>query len=147
MKWHPRKRVLVPTDFSEPSADAIRTALEFVEHGQDVHVLYVLQPLDHTSPGVLLGDVDDETRSDNARHHLEDYLRRHELEGVSGVVEIGDPGFTISDYVEREHVDLIVMPSHGYHGLRRVLLGSVAERVLRHASCPVLVLRRHDQDL
>jgi len=146
MKWHPRQRVLVPVDFSDPAAEAIHTALEFVESARNVHTLHVLSPLDHVSPGVLHGGVDDESRQTNARHFLEEFLARNQVKGVTAEVRVGDPGMTISEYVKEQGIDLIVMPSHGYHGLRRILLGSVAERVLRHAECPVLVLRRSDRD-
>ena len=61
---------------------------------------------------------------------------------MTQVVREGDPGLMIADYAADVQADLIVMPSHGYHGVKRLLLGSVAERVLRHANCPVLVLRR-----
>lgn len=50
----------------------------------------------------------------------------------------------IADSADETRTDLIVMPSHGDHGVARVLLGSVTERVLRHAKCPILVLRRRD---
>ena len=52
------------------------------------------------------------------------------------LIREGDPGLIIADYADEVHADLIVMPSHGYHGVKRLLLGSVAERVLRHANCP-----------
>jgi nucleotide-binding universal stress UspA family protein len=54
---------------------------------------------------------------------------------------LGDPFWEICKAAEQEHADLIVMGSHGRTGLAHVLLGSVAERVVRHASCPVLVAR------
>ena len=57
-------------------------------------------------------------------------------------VQFGDPGHGITDYAEEVGADVIVMPSHGRTGLRRLLIGSVAERVLRLAHCPVLVLRK-----
>jgi universal stress protein A len=57
-------------------------------------------------------------------------------------VVIGDAMWEICQAVEREHADLIVMGSHGRTGLAHVFLGSVAERVVRHASCPVLVARK-----
>ena len=53
----------------------------------------------------------------------------------------GDPGHEITEFAERVKADLIVMPSHGRTGLSRLLIGSVAERVIRLAHCPVLVLR------
>ncbi len=58
----------------------------------------------------------------------------------------GDPGLVITDYATEIGAGLIVIPSHGYHGLKRLVLGSVAERVIRHADCSVLVLRRGDAD-
>jgi nucleotide-binding universal stress UspA family protein len=70
----------------------------------------------------------------------------HELTGLTELVQVGNPGIVISDYAKQSGAELVVMPSHGHHGLRRILLGSVAERVLRHAECPVLVLRRADKD-
>ena len=53
-------------------------------------------------------------------------------------------GLAIADHAGQVEAELIVIPSHGYTGIKHLLLGSVAERVLRHAQCPVLILRRHD---
>ena len=58
----------------------------------------------------------------------------------------GKPGVTILKVSEEISADLIVIPSHGYHGMKRLVLGSVAERVIRHATCSVLVLRRSDAE-
>lgn len=146
MSWLPKKTVLVPTDFSEPSADAVHTALEMVESGRDVHVLHVLPPIEHTAPGVLLGDLDEPTRVSRATEYLDGFLDRHGINGVTTCVQTGDPGLVVSEYAAAQHVDLIVIPSHGHHGLRRILLGSVAERIIRYADCPTLVLRRRDAD-
>ena len=146
MSWLPRKTVLVPTDFSIPSVEAIRTALELVDEPADIQVLHVLQPLEHTAPAVLFGDFDEESRKQRASEFLGDFLKRHELAGLTEVVRVGDPGLEIAEFVKQNAVDLIVIPSHGHHGLKRILLGSVAERVLRHAECPTLVLRRTDRD-
>lgn len=146
MKWLPKKCVVVPTDFSEHSVQAIHTSLEMVEHGSAVHVLHVLPGQDYTSELGLYAPMNDETRVDAAENHLKEFLKRHDLDGVKSQVRVGDPGFGISEYAKEVAADLIVMPSHGYHGVRRILLGSVAERVLRHAECPVLVLRRSGSD-
>ncbi|MBI1310628.1 universal stress protein [bacterium] len=146
MSWLPKKTVLVPTDFSEPSADAVHTALELVECGADVHVLHVLQPIEHNAPEVLFGDLDDDTRRDKAGQFLADFLKRHGINGVTRIIRIGDPGLAVAEYAAENNADLIVIPSHGHHGLRRILLGSVAERIIRHAECPTLILRRKDHD-
>ena len=146
MSWLPRKTIVVPTDFSEPSVDAIRTAMELVTQSDSVHVIHVLEKIEHTAPAVMFGDFEDETRKERAGEFLNGYLKRHELAGLTELVQVGNPGIVISDYAKQAEADLIVMPSHGHHGLRRILLGSVAERVLRHAECPVLVLRRADKD-
>ena len=67
--------------------------------------------------------------------------------GVQVNVAFGDPGDEITKHAETVHADLIVMPSHGRTGLKRLLIGSVAERVVRLAQCPVLVLRsKHKTD-
>ena len=57
------------------------------------------------------------------------------------LTRFGDPGHQIAQYAEEAKADLIVLPSHGRSGLQRLLIGSVAERVVRHAPCPVLVVR------
>ena len=62
-------------------------------------------------------------------------------DSVSTDVVIGDPGHEITTLAERAGADLIVLNSHGRTGLKRLLIGSVAERVIRLAHCPVLVLR------
>lgn len=142
MSWLPRKTILVPTDFSDSSVEAIRTALELVDNPENVHVLHVLSEIEHTAPAVLFGDFDDASRKQKAGKFLSEFIHRHELAGLTELVRVGNPGIEISDYAEESGAELIVMPSHGRHGLHRVLLGSVAERVLRHAECPVLVLRR-----
>ena len=146
MSWLPKKTILVPVDFSEPSVEAIRTALELVNDPASVHVLHVFDEIEHTAPAVLFGDFDEPARKQRAGEFLSEFLKRHELTGLTELVQVGNPGIVISDYAKQSGAELVVMPSHGHHGLRRILLGSVAERVLRHAECPVLVLRRADKD-
>ena len=85
---------------------------------------------------------DPATRRHAAHEHLEKFIDGKNATGMKTVIREGDPGLMIADYAHEVHADLIVPPSHGYHGVKRLLLGSVAERVLRHANCPILVLRR-----
>jgi nucleotide-binding universal stress UspA family protein len=61
--------------------------------------------------------------------------------GIQVEVSFGNAGFRISEYAQEIGADLIVIPSHGRTGIERMLIGSVAERVVQHSHCPVLVLR------
>ena len=146
MAWLPKEKVIVPVDFSGRSVDAVRTALELVAEPPAVHVLHVVVPLDNMSPGMEWGLIDDQSREETVRKHFEDFLEQHGLTGVTTIIRKGDPGTEISEYAAEIGAELVVIPSHGYHGLKRLLLGSVAERVVRYTGCPVLVLRRSDAE-
>ena len=141
---HPN--VVVPVDFSEDTAAAIRAGLERVDSLGGLHVLHVLYPLDYASPGVMWGTVSDATREKAVREKLAEALEAAGARGAHAAVLVGDPGLKAADYARSVGADLIVVPSHGYHGVRRFLLGSTAERIIRHASCSVLVLRRKDAE-
>lgn len=142
MSWLPRKSVVVPVDFSDAAVPALQTALEFVKSPADVHVIHALVPLPPLSYGEMWGVEDTASRLAAAQENLSRFLKKHNISGVTEVVREGDAGLLIADYARETNADLIVMSSHGYHGVTRLLLGSVAERVLRHADCQVLLLRR-----
>ena len=146
MSWFPKQRVIVPIDFSSASDEAIQTALEITRKPEDVHVVHVaLLPNFVPYAGEVIAPVEPERWLEVAKKHLEDYLKsRPQFAGVCSKVLEGDAGTRISEFAAEAHADLIVMPSHGYHGVKRFLLGSVTEAVLRHAPCQVLVLRRAD---
>lgn len=146
MSGFKKQSVVVPIDFSGGSVDAINTALEFVDSHSQVHVVHVVLPLDNMSPGVVWGTIDDESRIKAVTDHFDEFLQNHGFTGVTTSVRVGNPGIEITEYATEVKADLIVIPSHGYHGVKRFLLGSVAERVLRHADCAVLVLRRADAE-
>lgn len=146
MSWLPKKTVVVPIDFSGKSVEAISAALEMVEEASSIHAIHVVVPLGNMSPGMEWGAIDDQSREDAVQDHFSEFLTEHGFSGVTTVVRVGDPGMEISEYAREASSDLIVIPSHGFHGLKRFVLGSVAERVIRHAECAVLVLRRPDAD-
>ncbi len=146
MSWPKRRKVVVPVDYSENSVEAIRTALAFVDDSSDVKAIHVLAPLDHVSPGVVWGKVNDESREEAVREFTEEFLASHDLAKVELSVRIGSPGLEVVDFAAAINADLIVVPSHGHHGFKRLMLGSVAESITRHAHCPVLVLRRNADD-
>ena len=147
MPWLPKRLVVVPIDFSELSPGAITTALEFVSKPSEVHVIHVLMA---SADRDLLGEWAPRQKGESwdgaARKYMAEYLQQHRFSGVTQVVRLGDPGLTITDYAREHQAELIVIPSHGYHGVQRLLLGSIAERVARYSPCPVLVLHRGDGD-
>ncbi|MDA0833019.1 MAG: universal stress protein [Planctomycetota bacterium] len=146
MSWLPKKTVVVPVDFSADSANTIAVALELAGATENVHLLHVMFPLETASPAVIWGNIDEKTRKNHVQQEFDKLIMTRNLAGAHVAIEVGDPGLEIADYAERHKADLIVIPSHGYHGVKRVILGSVTERVLRHAKCPVLVLRTHNAE-
>jgi nucleotide-binding universal stress UspA family protein len=136
---HPTTTV-VPIDFSELSFTALDRAIE-IAGDNAVHVIHVLVELATMEPGNLYGTVTDESRIKSVKEHLHKRLSDDKYAGVIVHAAVGDPGREITALAEREGADLIVMPSHGYGFFKHMLLGSVAERVVRLAHCAVLVLR------
>jgi nucleotide-binding universal stress UspA family protein len=143
------KVILVPYDFSEYADHAFRWALEIAEDwGAKIALVHVISLASRVSyPDAMflldLPKLEAQLIAD-AEQRLRAFVAK---EGTSVIpvetrVIMGDPFWEICQAAEREHADLIVMGSHGRTGLAHVLLGSVAERVVRHASCPVLVARR-----
>jgi len=146
MSWLPKNKIIVPVDFSGESDRAIQTALEMVEDPANVHLVHVLSPLDAVSPGVVWGDITDESREQAVHECFQKFLAERSIAGVTTAVRFGNPGLEIAEYAEQTAADLVIIPSHGYQGVKRMLLGSVAERVIRHVPCSVLVLRRSDAE-
>lgn len=141
MNWFAKKKVLVPVDFSDESFAAVDSALELVENASNVAIVYVLQDLSPMEPGEIWNTIDADSRIQHATKSLRERLADQKYEGLRVEVVIGDPGHEITKVAERDAVDLIVIPSHGRTGLKRMLIGSVAERVVRLSHCPVMVLR------
>lgn len=135
------KTIVVPVDFSGEAKGALEAATSL---GGEIHCLHVLFPLATVGPSVAVDDVADTDRVTNARKRLEDLTEPFKVTKLE--VLLGTPGLEIAEYAKNIDADLIVIPSHGYHGVKRLVLGSVAERVIRHAECSVLVLRRSDAE-
>ena len=142
------QKILVPFDFSEYSEKACQWAVGMAEKwGARVLVLHVVpRP---TYPPVLMGshfnaaDFEAGLRTE-AEERACAFVAGVSHEGVPIDVKvmIGEPSWDICKMAEEEGSDLVIMGSHGRTGLGHVLLGSVAERVVRLSSCPVLVVGR-----
>jgi len=143
------KKILVPFDFGEPAAHALAFAQKLAPtFGASVEALYVVPYI----PGAALPlpemgalplaarPVEDLVDEAKTRMHAalatEDESHRY----LRKTVRVGEPRDEILRLAEAEDVDLIVMGTHGRKGASRMLLGSVAERVVRGAHCPVLTL-------
>jgi len=142
MPWFPKQRVVAPIDFSDESFAALDVALQLVELPNQVSIVHVLQDIAPLEAGEVWGVVDPTARIENARQALRQRLTAEKYSAVTLEVIMGDPAHGIADFAEQNKAQLIVIPSHGRRGLTRLLMGSTAERVVRLAHCPVLVLRQ-----
>lgn len=142
MSLFKKDRVLVPLDFSEMSIAAQAEAMKFVDSPDSLHVVYLLPNLSPVEPGVMYETVTDETRKENVRKYYYEQFSDPEFKKVHFEVLIGNPSSEIIDYAQNNQINLIIIPSHGRTGISRFLMGSVAERVITHSHCPVLVLRK-----
>ncbi len=140
------RRILVPTDFSQCAmAGLIYGALWARSFAAKLHLLYVLFP----AAPVLIDRVATNLSSEqvgiptDTQLEMEALAKRDLLKGVKceSQIKIGYPVDAICG--ETDHVDLVVISTHGRSGLKHVLMGSVAEQVVRYAKCPVLVVPSH----
>lgn len=122
------RQILFATDFSESSDAAARVARDYARHfGALLHLVHVAWPGADRSMPPSLSALANELRGDVP---------------VRTAVESGSPAIQIVRYAARHGIDLIVLGTHGRTGVSRSLLGSVAERVVRTAPCPVLTVSR-----
>jgi len=146
MSWLEKKCVVVPVDFSEESFTAIDVAREFVKTNAGLHLIHVTQPWSEHAIGGTWGKETEEERIQSIRQTIQDKLKENDYSDAQIAVHIGSPPVAITDYAKESGAELIVMPSHGRTGIKHFALGSVAERVIRKAHCPVLVLRKEEPE-
>jgi nucleotide-binding universal stress UspA family protein len=146
----PVKRILVPLDFGAPSSEALeyaKTLAASLHAALDLlHVVpnpYVTDPVETVTAYRGVNPEFFDSLAGDAKSRLEAVLSagdRKRFE-VRSAVRIGDPKVEIAEYARAASIDLIVMATHGRTGLAHLFLGSVAERVVRTAPCPVLLVR------
>ena len=144
MSFLPRKKVVVAVDFSEAAVEALQAACDLAGSPSNVSAIHVLLPMAYMAPASVWNPETDREQQHSTDRHMAEFLRQHNLNISCGVVRIGDPGHEVVEFAKEQQADLIVIPSHGYHGVKRMLFGSLAEYLIRHTTCPVLVLHRHD---
>ena len=140
-------RILVPIDFSPPSLKAIPYALAISrQFGADVQLLHVTDVAQQPPPTLLtLPLVPQREWDQRLMKRLEALVMKYRTDGKVSALEprTGTAYEEICDVARELKADLIVVVTHGYTGFRRMFLGSVAERVVQHSPCPVLVVRQH----
>jgi universal stress protein A len=143
------RQILVPVDFSEPSRQMVQCAIQFAQRfDAKLTLLHVVEPL--ATPDFdafpLAAEPAKVIRTVKARMELlckQEGLQAPLLHDVQ--VREGKAFQVIVETARRSRMDLIIIATHGYTGLTHVLLGSTTERVVRHASCPVLVVRQESR--
>ena len=141
MSLFSKNRVLFPTDFSELASVAQEKTLEFVGDPAKLYIVHVLAPLSPLEPGVLWDNNNDETRKQNVEKTFKSKFTGSEYEQVNFDILFGKVSKQIVDHAKDKNIDLIVIPAHGNDNLEHFILGSVTERVVRLAHCPVYVWR------
>jgi nucleotide-binding universal stress UspA family protein len=139
--------ILIPTDGSELSADAVKMGMSFAKHiGAKVTVLAVVEPFPHvtfTTEALSAGAAEYKQLADaEVDRHLGEAKQQAKLLGVhcrTAKVSHGHPYQAIIETADRRGCDLIAMASHGRRGVSALLLGSETTKVLTHSKLPVLV--------
>ena len=145
------QNIIVPTDLSEPSRAAVARAAWIARlEGAAIHLVHALRfpmvggPYDVSVPGAVWQEV-----RRGVREELEKIRKDLEASGIASVSavvsEAVDPFEPIEAAIQEKDADLVVMGTHGYGGIQKALLGSVAARTVRQASCPVLAVKGDEQ--
>ena len=148
------KKILCPTDFSENSEYALKYALTLaILSKAELQLLHVVEPISYPQSAELFEPVLDEVeltmKMEAAfQKQLEDQVAalKSEYPKIRGKLVTGNTFLEIIQAARDEGVDIIVMGTHGRTGLAHVLIGSVAERVVREAPCPVLTVKHPEHE-
>ncbi len=141
------RHILAPTDFSDYSKHAISYAFELAQtFGAKLSLLHVVElppyPIEGFVPSTMGADLLNDLKRQGSAALAQVLPQAQEAKiEVTRAVVMGSPFRKIIETAEAEHVDLIVMATHGRTGLSHLVMGSVAERVVRTAPCPVLTIR------
>src|SRR5436190_67489 len=146
------KHILVPCDFSQPAIDGFRTALDVAHKLKaHIHLLHVIEiPVSDDSLLMPMLNFEAAAMKDSERKALDqlmEVIARYNTHHISvrSAVAFGNVRYEIVRYAERNHVDMIVMGSHGSGGFREIFIGSNAEKTVRLAAVPVLVVKSYQE--
>ncbi len=146
-------RILIPTDFSKFSQVALNYASAFAEKfAAELYLLHVIQDLAVFIPDMItvapppVPTVEQMTKA--VQEAFDRLIKDNRLERfqIHRDVREGTPFYEIVRYAKEQNIDLIIMGTHGHTGLTHMLLGSVTEKVVRKAPCPVLTVRHPEHE-
>ena len=148
----PIKKIICPTDFSDPSYEGLKVAREFAEHFSAELILVNI-----IFPGPIVPGVAEpgfhipaalESMQETAEKKLQDLAQKKMPENITvrTIVVSGKPSYEIVDLADKEKADIIVIATHGESGWQKFLFGSVTEKVIRMAACPVLTVQQPKED-
>jgi nucleotide-binding universal stress UspA family protein len=147
------QRILVPIDFSEHSKNALKYAISFAQKFKaSIDLIYVVEPTiypaDFSFGQIGFPNVEEELRT-RGNDELENLITRVIAGKVPSrkIVRTGKPFYEINQYALEENIDLVIIATHGHTGMEHILFGSTAEKVVRKAPCPVLVVRSGEHGL
>jgi nucleotide-binding universal stress UspA family protein len=140
------KKILVPLDGSELSESALTNVIDLTMdcHALEVILMRIREPLDPNVIGTLDAKVAvelDQAYRDEAAGYLAKIVENLKKKGISAKTEVlsGNPAEEIIKYSQKNNVDLIIMSTRGRSGISRLVFGSVAEKVIRNSTVPVLI--------
>jgi len=145
-------RVLIPTDGSDPASSAVEMALGLAEtHGATLHILFIVdQPTSVSGMGEGFSGLDDllDALEEKGHETTEAVVEQAKDRGIETTTAVrrGNPHDDILAYANDHAIDVIVMGTHGRTGVKRALLGSVTEDVVRHSDIPVLTVHREPEE-
>ncbi len=147
------KRILVPIDFSNHSMNALGYAISFARQFRaSIDLIYVIEPAvypaDFSYGQIGFPNVEEELQA-HVSEEL-DSIIKNDIRGKiksQKTVRTGKPFFEINQYAREQNIDLIIIATHGHTGMEHILFGSTAEKVVRKAPCPVLVVRRGEHEI
>lgn len=142
MSWIAKPPIVVPYDFSPASREAVDKAIDLLGGSEGLYVIHVLGELSPADPGQVWHTVDENTRTKHASDAIRKELSDAKYADMKINITFGDPGEQICQFAEKVDATAIVISSHGRSSIMRVLLGSVADRVVRLAHRPVIVLKK-----
>ena len=141
------RRILIPTDFSEPARQAQAYAIALAEKfGSELHLMHIVPevviPFPDASTSWTMPATVQKDQLKNAEMRLLQQLDTQWAKdhGVVQITKVGSPVEEIINYAKENEIDLIVIGTHGYSGFVHFVLGSVAEKIVRMATCPVLTV-------